>query len=326
MEKKSVSDIVIQEICAYEIKKNAYFPFISGVIRGTGELIFTRDGFSLGIQHTNGDFMKKIADILRSIYNVEIEMDYTDMNFGYKKGFFYTMILPAQYATDLLERCCITKDKYTFVEIIPKKLISSNTAKRAFLQGLFLACGFLKVPASVDDMSVKTQSGYTLNFSLNSDIVRQEIADLIEKECLLDKGTLKFKKSGNGIYIKNSESICDVLTFMGSVKGVLTLHEIISERRMRNDVNRVNNFDLANIDKSVIAGAKQVDAINRLMHTPIYDRLSQSMKDTCKMRLDYPDMSLEELAKQLTPPISKSCINHRLRKIMELAEDIEDNV
>ena len=324
MEKKSVSATVVEELCSQELKKNVYFPFFSGVLRGCGELIFTREGFSIDVKHTNGLLIRILQKIIKEVYGIALDSDYTDMNLGYKHDFFYTMIIPAIPAGDLLERCCIVHNKYEFVTNIPKKFLGSNAAKKAYLQGLFLSCGFLKTPQESDDVSQKSQSGYTLSFNLNSNLVKEEIISLITTEAYLADDAVRQKKSGSGIYIKSSEAICDVLTYIGSVKGALMLHNIISTRKMRNDINRVTNFDLANIDKAVVAGAKQTDAITRLKQSGVYDKLSPIMKLTCDMRQLYPDMGLEELGKEFDPPISKSCINHRLRKIMELAENLED--
>jgi DNA-binding protein WhiA len=317
--------MVREELCAQDLKKNAYFPFLSGVIRGAGELHFTQEGFAVCIKHRDGVFMNLVVSVLKTVYgdeNAGLERDKTEC--GGRLEEFFSVYLPPAVSGDLLERCCIVRDKYEFVEELPKKMLDGNSAKKAFLRGLFLSCGYLKTPEQTEDLAEQTKSGYTLSFSLNSDIIKRDVMALLEKETFVADGTIREKKTGHGIYIKNSEAICNFLAYVGCVAGTLTLHEIISARRVRNDINRVNNFDLANIDKAVAAGAKQVDAIKKLKKNGIYNSLGDGLKKMCDEREKNPDLGLEELGRRFEPPITKSCVNHRLRKLVELAGESEE--
>lgn len=319
---KTVVDTVFDELYDLGVKRREYYSFLSGVIRGAGELSFTPRGFSVSIKHTEQRLIRLIENVVKDLYSYDVTADFSRMNLGYKEGFFYTLVIPAEISSDLLEKCGVVTRKYEFIDVLPPKLVGSKATKKAFLRGLFLSCGFLKIPESQSGGGVS--QGYTLSFNLNSDIVKEKIVTLIEQECLLEPGTVKRKKKGSGIYIKSSEAICGILTFLGSVKGSLLLYDVISARQLRNDVNRVNNFDLANLDKSVVAGARQIDAITRIKNSGSYSKLSDELKKICDIRCEFPDVSLEELRMKLQPPISKSCLNHRLRRIVEIAESLNE--
>ena len=321
MEKKGVKETVINELLKYEVKKNVRIPYLSGIIRGVGELIFSFGGFVVEIKHTNKNFIYGIVDIVEDIYGEKLEVECNEMFLGYTHDKFYRIVIDAKISSDLLERCCITKDKYEFVRSLPKEFLTSTGAKKAFLKGLFLSCGFIKVPEENLGFNEKTpKGGYTLTFNLNSDIIKQDIITLIAKECLINEDSIRCKKNSSVIYLKSGEAICNVLTFMGAVEGSLKLFGVISSRKMRNDLNRANNCDLANINKVVDAGSKHLEAIRILESSEEYVKLSDAMKETCEMRKRYPDIGIEELGKLFSPPISKSCLNHRLRKIVELSE------
>ena len=92
------------------------------------------------------------------------------------------------------------------------------------------------------------------------------------------------------------------------------------EKRLRNSVNRRLNCDTANVDKSVEASREQAEAIRKLRAAGLLETLSDKLQMTAALRLEYPELSLSELAEEFDPPVTKSCLNHRLRKLMELAD------
>ena len=327
MANKGVRETVTSELLRKETKKNVRIPYLSGAIRGMGELKFSLGGFIIEMKSTNKDFIDEIASMIEDIYQSYDIVERFESLHSYTNEYFYCIRIAAERSADLLEKCCIVRNKYEFIDNIPDELLYSIAAKKAFLKALYLSCGFLKVPELNEDdfdMASHGKNGYTLTFNLNSDIVRDDIVTLISNECLIDADTIKRKKNGCGIYLKSGEAICNVLTFIGAVEGALILFDIISSRKMRNDINRVNNCDIANINKVVDAGTKQIEAIKILENSGEYEFLGDVIKETCKMRKEYPDIGIKELGNKFLPPISKSCLNHRLRKIVSLAEEIKN--
>lgn len=317
---KSVAEIVTEELCSIETKKNTRFRFLSGAIRGAGELNFSPKGFILEFRHKNKNFIGLIADMLEDIYGEKIPTDSVFLNLGYTQDEFFRIVIPKKQSADLLEKCHIVRNNYEIVTGIPKDFLSSNTQCKAFLRGLYLSCGFLRVPEKNDDGTGKKSGGYMMTFNLNSDIVTDDVIELIAKESLIDPSSVRRKKTGNGVYLRNSDAICSILTAMGCVKSVLTVYEIMAARQVVNNVNRIRNCDMANIDKTIRAGSKQIDSIKKLKARGEFERLTPELRETCRLRMEYPDIGIEELGSMFDPPVGKSCVNHRLRRIVALAE------
>lgn len=126
------------------------------------------------------------------------------------------------------------------------------------------------------------------------------------------------------LYIKDSSMICDMLALCAANNAVLEINNIIVARDVSNNVNRTQNCSLANMDKSIEAAQKQLIAINKIVRTIGLGSLQEKLRSIAQLRLHNPEFSLEEIATELDEPISKSGINHRFRKIMEIADNIKE--
>lgn len=322
MAKRTVSSEVRQELVAIKERPRDFCAYLSGVIRGAGELVFTFKGFALTVRHTDESFVKKTTGIINELTGEEFGYYDSLLDLGYAKKRLFTLNVPVETAAGILEKCHIVRDRCELVDTIPIDLIKSSGERKAYLRGLFLACGYLAVPQQIDEwVNVKTKSGYGMEFNLNSSIVISDIKDLLTKTARLPKDAVRVRTKSNVLYVRNSDALGACLTAIGSIKGTLALNEIIAERQMKNDVNRANNFDVANIYKSVSASEKQladIDAIERVMGL---DSLPVQLAETCNMRKNHPDAGLEALGLLFDPPVGKSGINHRMRKIAEYAEE-----
>mgnify|MGYP000638784023 CR=1 FL=1 len=114
------------------------------------------------------------------------------------------------------------------------------------------------------------------------------------------------------------------LTMIGAPVAAMNIMSAKLEKDLRNSVNRRLNCDSANLDKAVEAAQEQLEAIRRLQACDLLEQLPDKLQETAALRLEYPELSLSELAEEFDPPISKSCLNHRLRKLMELARKLSD--
>ena len=159
--------------------------------------------------------------------------------------------------------------------------------------------------------------GYHLEFvcpdEVRVDAVRQAAEALGVK-------TRVTKRTGRSVvYVKDGE---DIVTLLAAMGASLSLMEFENERivkEVRGSINRRVNCETANIEKTVSAAARQLEDIRRLERTGALDRLEQTLKDVAEVRLAYPDATLSELGKRLTPPLGKSGVNHRLRRLSEIA-------
>ena len=143
---------------------------------------------------------------------------------------------------------------------------------------------------------------------------------------ILNKYNIHFKKlekeNAVSIYSKDGEEISKFLAFIGANSSVLKFEDIRVYRDMRNNVNRIVNCETANLSKTVNAAVKQIDAINKLKESGKYNSLSENLKEIAELRIKYPEVSLIELGKMLNPPIGKSGVNHRMKAILKLVEEL----
>lgn len=180
--------------------------------------------------------------------------------------------------------------------------------------------GFLKIAfifrGSVND----PQRGYNL------EIVGKNMEEARIIKDSMDAFNLNAKVSQrldyNIIYLKDSDKISDFLVVIGAMQSLFELENVRAMKSIRNDVNRVNNFDNANIDRTVKAARAQLDAINKIIDEGRFDEVDDLSQKIGKLRLENPYLSLDELGEMLNPPLSKAKVNYRLQKFIKLAKDL----
>ncbi len=190
-------------------------------------------------------------------------------------------------------------------------LLENDCCKRAFLRGCFLACSSITNP----------EKGYHLEFVVPNPRLSEDLLTLMLEMGIHAKAT---KRKGNDvIYLKESENIEDLLTLMGAMKSTMELMNVKIYKDVRNKVNRVTNCETANIGKTVVASSNQIEAINWIAQHKGLDYLSDELRQIAELRLDNPEMSLSELCEIYGTGLSKSGMNHRLKKITEIAADLQ---
>ena len=194
------------------------------------------------------------------------------------------------------------------------KLTEKDCCKRAYLAGAFMGGGSVTIPSDK-----KKSTGYHLEFVFSMYGAAEYAEDVLASCGFLPK-VIK-RKENWVIYFKQSEEIKNVLAYMGASKSVLDLSEIMIEREMSNQTNRETNCFLHNTDKTVIASVKQRSAIDLISESVGLDALPEDLRVTAKTRAENPTASLNELAEILG--VSKSCLNHRLRKLVSIADNLK---
>ena len=189
-------------------------------------------------------------------------------------------------------------------------LLEEDCCRASFLRGVFFAGGSVTDPAK----------RYHLELATSHLQVSRELEVLLRECGYPPKG---LSRNGSFItYFKQSDQIEDFLTLIGAPVAAMHLMSAKLEKDLRNSVNRRLNCDSANLDKAVEAAQEQLEAIRRLRSADLLDKLPDKLKKTAALRLEYPELSLSELAAAFDPPVTKSCLNHRLRKIQELAKTL----
>ena len=187
-------------------------------------------------------------------------------------------------------------------------VLEEECCRRSFVRGVFLTGGAITDPAK----------RYHLELVTDHYNVSRETYSLLLEMGFLPKETAR---GGNYIiYFKQSSSIEDFLTMIGAPIHAMELMSEKIEKDMRNSVNRKVNCDTANVTKIVDAAAAQIDSIGKIRTAGIFETLPDKLKQTAVLRMQNPEVSIKELAEMSTPPVTKSCMNHRLRKLLEVAE------
>ena len=189
-------------------------------------------------------------------------------------------------------------------------VLEEECCRRSYIRGAFLAGGAITNP----------EKSYHLELVTDHFNVSRETYSLLLEMGFSPKETAR---GGNYIsYFKQSSAIEDFLTLIGAPLHAMELMSAKIEKDMRNSVNRKVNCDTANVSKTVDASAAQIEAIERIETAGAFTSLSEKLKQTARLRMHYPELSIKELADISTPPVTKSCMNHRLRKLVEISDTL----
>lgn len=186
-------------------------------------------------------------------------------------------------------------------------ILERECCRAAFLGGVFLSCGSVTDPSRSYHLEMETP-----HFSLADDLCA-----LLADFGLVPKVTVR--KSYRVLYYKESEQIEDLLTVIGATGAAFALMDAKIVKDIRNNVNRLTNCETANISKTVEASGTQLASIRRVMERGL-GTLPDDLRQVAELRLENPDLSLSEIGKLLDPPLTKSGVSHRLKRIMEIAE------
>lgn len=192
-------------------------------------------------------------------------------------------------------------------------LVQKSCCRRAFIRGAFLAAGSISNP----------QKSYHFEIVCVSRERAEQLQALI---CTFGPDAkIVQRKKHSIVYIKEGAQIVDMLNVMEAHIALMDLENIRIVREMRNDVNRKVNCEAANINKTVNAAVRQMEDIRELEKVKGLEHLPEGLAEIARLRLMHPDASLKELGEMLTPPVGKSGVNHRLRKLSRLAEELRQN-
>lgn len=189
--------------------------------------------------------------------------------------------------------------------VIVREMLRCQNCMAAFVRGVFLSAGTVTDP----------DKSYHLEMSFPSEPHSDGIASLLAEADLEPKRMIR--KTEHVLYYKDSENIENFLALIGATGAAFTIMNKKIERELRSDANRIANSELANIGKTVAAAGDQIAAIRALIESGEIERMPEELRQTAYIRLDHDDASLAQLAALHTPPITRSGVNHRLKKIVE---------
>lgn len=241
--------------------------------------------------------------------NEEIEY-ITENEFNIERIFKILFKLEIDYEPEIKGK--VYSAKFEIPKIRKIEEINKEDEEKALVRGLFLGSG------SVNDPNKK----YHLEILLKDRDIAQYIQNLLKKVNI----KAKILENNNTLYIKEGEEISKFLAFIEASKSVLKFEEIRVMKDIRNNINRKVNCETANLNKTVSASVMQIDAINFLKKMKKFEELPDNLIEIAEVRIENPEASLKELGELLENPIGKSGVNHRLKKIIEIAEELKKGI
>jgi DNA-binding protein WhiA len=299
-----------KELTNLEVKDCCGLAELSALIQMNGSLSFTNKKLAVDVQTENAAIARRIYTLIKRFYPVTVEL-LVRKKMRLKKNNVYIVRL-VDHARRILEDLGIIGEGFEFVTEICPRLIMKKCCKRSYLRGAFLAGGSVNNP--------ETSSYHLEIFSLYKEH-SEALCELMNSFDLNAK-TLERKK-GYMTYLKEAEKITDFLIIIGANNAMLKFEDIRILRDMRNSVNRLVNCETANLNKTIGASVRQVENIKYIQGTVGLDVLPEKLREIAELRVAHKDVTLKELGEMiLSGPISKSGINHRLRKVDAIAEKI----
>lgn len=286
---------------------------LTAILKASGSMSLGFRGYCFAVESENPEFLSFVENIARS--ELKINSHISSSNVNAKGVAVYSCELEGNVGNALGLTYRDSEGTLQFCQDAATLIPNTACCMRAFMQGLFVACGSVVIPLGDTDFSeAKSRGKYHLELRVSEDFA---------KAILQKYSFLQFRQTSRKthciLYLKDSEKIADFLVYVNATASKLKLENVIIGRSIRNTANRQSNCIAHNIDKSVHASNRQVDAILHLQKIGALSALSQSLQDIAKLRLEYPEANLEELAAKLG--ISKSGANHRLAKLVEIAKD-----
>ena len=289
---------------------------LAAVINYGADLLNTPGGTIIAVRSENRYVCAKFTALTQSLLGIPAdEMAAFGVNRKSKDGHAYGIYIDdPDVAARILDAVDMPADGRTYIKKrVSPKFIASACCKRAYVRGAFLTAGVLSDP----------EKTYHAEFVGESDDMADALLHILNAFSLNAK--LTRRKGSAVVYIKESGRITDLLNVMEAHRSLMELANVRIVKDVRNRLNRKVNFEAANLNKTVAASVKQLDDVNLIISTKGVSYLNEQLAEAAALRLRHQDLSLKELGGLFNKPVSKSGVNHRFRKIGEIADDIRES-
>lgn len=305
---QSVKEEILKNI--QKIKGCCAASFLTAVLKSTGCLCLENGEYCFTVETDNLPLLEMCNQIAQKFDAETIIYQVSGDNDGKNK---YTAKLDISLG-DKLNLVHFDSDGSVHINDNPLAFVKKDCCRRTFMQTLFLCCGSVTVPV-VDENFATKHANYHLELRFSNEqfaeCVKNQFAEIDFKQTQ--------RKSNTLLYIKDSEKIADFFSFVDAVNSRFAVENVIIGRSLRNNVNRQSNCIGSNLDKTALACAKQLAAIKKLRASGRLQTLPEQLMEVVAAREENPSASLTELSAIMK--ISKSGVNHRMAKLMEIAEE-----
>lgn len=300
---------VKKELTLLEVHPEHAKAELAALIRMNGTLSIVDHDFLLNVQTENAAIARRIYSLIKDNFDVESEL-LVRKKMKLKKNNVYIVRLKS--GSKLILKELGIMDGMLYSGHIPEEIKSNKQKAKSYLRGAFLASGSVNSPDT---------SRYHLEIHSSYEEHNEDICEMMQMFDM--NGRIHERRNGYIVYLKEAEKIADFLAMIGATGSMFRFEDVRIVRDMRNSVNRLVNCENANMNKTIDAASRQIENIQLIAQVRGLDTLPDKLREMAKLRIDHPDVSLKELG-ELVPNggVSKSGVNHRLRKINQIAEDI----
>lgn len=299
-----------EEVSKFETDKIELISELSGILCTNADIKL----YSIKVQTENLNAANRIFNIVKDVYGVTSNIT-VRKNYNFKKNEIYIIEIKKNVPEIIKDIGLIGETGFVIEEVPKEEIVADDDLKSAFIRGSFLISGSVNDPKT---------SRYHLEIISNNVKHAEFLRDLINSFNLNSK--VLRRKKGYMVYIKESEKISDFLRMIKAYNGVMYFEDIRIYREKVNMNNRINNCEQANVEKSLASSNKQIKDIDYIKERDAYELLDDKVRLVAEYRVKYPDSSLIELSEiisvETNNKITKSCVNHRLRKIKDLADKL----
>ena len=296
------SEKLVNEIIEYDYDEDAIDALLAAYLKVNGTVVKDNRRFKLQVKCREYDYTF-IYNLINNSYNVDLDL-YTREK---ENGLVYEIEINGFGVTSIVDDLIYSNRQ---------KYYDENKLFIAYIRGMILANFNLVIEDNEEEKSV----GYHLGLIVPDIDYAEEIRGVLEYRGI--KAKISDWAGEYQIYIKQSEQILKLLNLLKLTECGIYLSKILEEREVANIINRQSICEAANLDKTYNASARQVIAINKVMSKYSLGKLEEGIREVAEARLNWQNKSMSELAEQLN--ITKSCLNHRMRRIIKIAEEIDD--
>ena len=295
-------------------KKCCMLAEIAGFIRVCGSIGLAGGGkFKIVTTTENPAVARHFKMLVKQYFNVEVSLEVGQAS-ALKKGRYYIMTIgPEQLSEQILRETGILmiREGMNFIsDGIHSEIIKKKCCKKAYLRGVFLGSGTVTDP----------EKEYHFEIVCATEILASDLIKMLNSFYGI-KAKKSVRKKDFVVYIKSSEQIVDILAIMGASGKLFEYEDVRIKKGIRNQANRINNCDQANIDKAVAAAEKHIANIKIIEERIGLENIPEKLREVAELRIKHPDLSLTELGEMMDPPMKKSGINKRFIKIEEIAKN-----
>lgn len=296
-------------------KKCCMLADIAGFMRLAGSIRLVGGGrFEIVMMTSNLAVVRHYKTLIRNYFSVDIGIGVEQGNTLEKSSNYILSIGPEDRSEQILREAGIlmVKEGMNFIsDGIYDGIIKTKCCRKSYLRGAFLASGTVSNP----------EKGYHFELHTSTETQARDLRKVLNSFTDISPRIVARKK-GFGVYLKAREQIRDVLAIMGASSQFFEFDNVLMMKDLMSKIHRENNLDNANIDKALRAAEQQIRSIERIQRQKGLAFLSPKLQETAQARLDHPELGIEELGKLMNPPLSKSGVNNRLRKIEEIAKKL----